>query len=119
MSRHVPQTANDHAAGSQQARRNTVIEDAIRSGAVTLLGVMQAEFSQGEDIAYPLGIKIHVWSLISSFMIYALRYTATYRNLFLCCRWDDKSVVVREQSPSVRSQPGGFGPSANYSQAIL
>mmetsp|Transcript_8561 Transcript_8561/g.12782 ORF Transcript_8561/g.12782 Transcript_8561/m.12782 type:complete len:558 (-) Transcript_8561:146-1819(-) len=37
-------TSNDDAVGSQQDRRIRVMEEAIRRGEVTLLGVMQAEF---------------------------------------------------------------------------
>lgn len=42
------QTSASEEQGGQQDRRNSVIEEALRKGEVTLLGVMQSEFGRAE-----------------------------------------------------------------------
>jgi hypothetical protein len=42
------QTSSSEELGGQQDRRNSVIEEALRKGEVTLLGVMQSEFTRVE-----------------------------------------------------------------------
>ena len=85
-------------AGAQQARRNTVIETAIRNGDVTLLGVMQSEFVQdgqiheslSENTPLVLESNTAIYGRLQVYFVLLYYFSALF--LHYCCGGDGNNI---------------------------